>query len=247
MLGIKVGTLRAASQNDVAGLVAFGAHNGCEALLGDRKEVMRMGSRADGVHGNLRVAPCSVLEPDGHRQAACQFAMDLAFCGSCADGTPRNEIGHELRGNRVEELGAGGHAQANDVAQEGPGDAQTLIDVEGAIEIGVVDETLPAYGCAGFLEVSAHHDHQIFSESISDFFEALGVLEPRLGVVHRAGADDDQKTIVFFAHDLGRFLASARRCGHMLLGGGNFLHDDSGRDQGANLVDAQIVGTREHG
>lgn len=37
------------------------------------------------------------------------------------------------------------------VAEELTGDTETFVDVEGAVEVGVVDETFPADGCTGFL------------------------------------------------------------------------------------------------
>ena len=36
-----------------------------------------------------------------------------------------------------------------------------LVDVVGAIEVGVVDEALPAHGGTGLLEVDAHDDYQL--------------------------------------------------------------------------------------
>ena len=80
---------------------------------------------------------------------------------------------------------------------------QALVDFEGAIQVGVVDESLPADGGARLFEVDAHDDQQVLVELIGGGLQAAGVVDGGLRVVNGARADNDQQTIVFTGDDAG--------------------------------------------
>src|SRR5690606_23304919 len=108
----------AATQDDMAVLVAIGRNDGRMSALGYRQEVMWLRSCLDGIHSNPYIAVRAVLEADRARQAGSQLAVNLAFSRSRADGSPRDQIGDVLRGDHVQELATRGHAQLVDRQQQ---------------------------------------------------------------------------------------------------------------------------------
>ena len=131
----------------------------------------------DGVDGDLDGAAGAVLEADRHGEARCELAVDLAFRGARADRAPGDEVGDELRRDRIEEFGARGQAERQHVAEEAARDAQAAVDGEASVEVGVVDETLPADGRARLLEVRAHHDAELAAVAVGERLELVRVLE----------------------------------------------------------------------
>ena len=127
-LGVVVRARRAAAQDQVAVGVAARRDDRGDALLGDRQEVVRVGRGADRVDRDLDAAVGAVLEADRHREARGQLAVHLALARARADRAPGDEVGDELRRDRVEELAARRAAQLGEVEQEAPRDAQALVD-----------------------------------------------------------------------------------------------------------------------
>ena len=69
---------------------------------------------------------------------------------------------------------AGRQPEVVDVEQELPRQPQPLVDVEALVEVGIVDEPLPADRRPRLLEVAAHHDDQeLVREAIGDRLQAL--------------------------------------------------------------------------
>ncbi|KAI9151568.1 hypothetical protein HJFPF1_08775 [Paramyrothecium foliicola] len=224
---VKVGALAAAAQDNEAVLVALGAGDGGETLLGDTHEVVAGGRGADGVNGHAKTAVGAVLEANREGQAGGQLTMQLGLGGTGANGTDGNAVGKELRGDGVEHLAGDGHAIGGEIDEELARDAETLVDLEGGIDIRVVDETLPANSGARLLEVGTHDDDQVVRELGGQLLELRGVLVGSLRVVYGAGANDDQK-LVAAAHDDLSSIGTALDDGlDGLLG-----HGDLGGEQG---------------
>jgi len=121
--------------------------------------------------------------------------VKLRLGGASTDSTPRDKIGDKLRRDSVEELRSNGDAEASEVAQELAGKAETFVDLEGAVKVWVIDKTLPPDGRSRFFEISPHDN-----EEVSPFrdlgFEEFGVSDGFLRRVNRAGADDNEDSIV---------------------------------------------------
>src|ERR1700727_1856718 len=117
--------------------------------------------------------------------------MDLAFGGAGADCSPADERRDVLGGDHVEELGASGNAHGGEVEEKVTGLAKAIVDLEGFVEVWVVDEALPTKGCARLLEVDAHDDAEGAGELGDGAFEEFGVGACGFGVVNGAWADDD--------------------------------------------------------
>lgn len=189
---VEIGALASSSQDNETVLVALGAGNGSETLFCDTHEVVLGGSSANGVNGNTKAAIGSVLEADGERQAGGKLTVKLGLSCSGTDGANRDAVGKELGGDGVEHLCGNGHAIGGQVNEELAGNAQALVDLEGRVDIRVVNQAFPADGCARLLEVGAHDDAEIAGELLGELFETASVFVGSFGVVNGAGADDNQ-------------------------------------------------------
>lgn len=128
--------------------------------------------------------------------------MDLAFRGARTDGAPADQIGDVLGRDHVQELAGGRHAQAVDVDQQLPRNAQALVDAVALVQVGIVDQPLPAHGGARLFEVHAHHDLQRVLVLLAYGRQAARVLDGGRRIVDGAGADDDQQAVILASHDV---------------------------------------------
>src|SRR3954451_9291589 len=105
-----------------------------------------MGSRMHGVDCDLDITGRAVLKANRHRETGCEVAMDLALGRARPNCTPGDQIGDELRCNRIKELNPCRQTHADDVNQQAAGDGQALINREAAIQVWIVDQSLPTNG-----------------------------------------------------------------------------------------------------
>ena len=98
--------------------------------------------------------------------------MDLALGSPRPDGAPANQAGNVLRRDHVQELGARGNAGLGKVKQQVPRQAQAIVDLVGLIEIGIVDQPLPADCGAGLLKVDPHDDAQFVGKLAMAFLSS---------------------------------------------------------------------------
>ena len=108
----------------------------------------------------------AVLEADRHRQARAELAVDLALGRAGADRSPGDGVGDVLRRDRVEELAADRQPEVQHLEQQLAGHAQAGVDVAGVVEVGIVDQALPAGRRPRLLEVDAHHDEQVVAQLV---------------------------------------------------------------------------------
>ena len=78
---------------------------------------------------------------------------------------------------------------------------EPLVDLEAAVEVRVVDQTLPADRGTRLFEVDAHHHHESVAEGLAYLDEAVGVFHRRDRIVHGAGPDDHQQAVVLAVQD----------------------------------------------
>src|SRR5690606_24544466 len=183
----------AAAQYHVAVGVAFGSDDRHAAFLVDTEETVRLGYRLQGVDGDGQAAVGAVLEADCRGQARSHFAVGLRFGGAGADGRPADQVLQVLRGNRVERFGGGRQAHFGQVQQQLAADVQAVLELEGVIQVRVVDKAFPADGGARSFEVPAHDQVQRVGHVLGQHFQALGVFVGSLDVVDRARADHDEQ------------------------------------------------------
>jgi hypothetical protein len=147
--------------------------------------------------------------------------VELRLGRASANGTERDEVREELRGDGVQHFRGNGHALTGKVAEELAGDAQTLVDLERLINVGVVDQALPADSCARLLEVGAHDDAEVALQLVGDLDKARAVFDGGLGVVHGARADNDEEAVIALLDDFDGLFAASEDGGDGVLGGGD--------------------------
>ena len=171
--------------------------------------------------------------------------MDLALRGACTDGAPGDQVTDVLRRDHVEELAARGHAQAVDLHQQLARDAQALVDAVALVEVGVVDQALPAHRRARLLEVHAHDDFERVLVLLAQRLQAAGVVQGRDRVVDGARADHHQQPVVAALHDVADGLAGAA---NQLLDRRPADREEAdevlGRGQGGHVLDPFVIGLR---
>ena len=230
--------LATAPKNDVAVFVAGGLEEGRDALLGDGREPVRLLGSDDGVDGALDVAFGGVFEADGHRESAAEFAVDLTFGGSGADGDPTGYVRDVLGELEIEVLGSGGQAESIEIDQQLSSGAKTLIDVVALVEIGVVDKAFPANAGSGLFEVSAHEDDELVFEALSQREQLFGVIEGCDGVVDATRSHDDDETLIASVDDIGDRISGISDAARDLVGEGHFLMENRRRDHWAGVDDS---------
>ncbi|GAA0031110.1 hypothetical protein BROWWM01_52420 [Bradyrhizobium ottawaense] len=206
-----------------------------------------MRGRLHGVRCDPHIAIGAVLEADRAGQARGQLAMDLALGRACADRGPGHEVGDVLRRRHVEEFRAGGQAEIVHGRQHVARQPQALVDVEAAVQIGIVDQALPTDGGARLLEIDPHYDFELVGEFLAQAREPLGIFERGLGVMHRAGADHDQQAVVLAIEDC---VDGVTRSHHHARRGErprDFAHHLIRRAQLFQFADTKIVGRAQHG
>lgn len=120
--------------------------------------------------------------------------MDLGFGRPRSDSTHGKTVGQELRRDGIQHLTGNGHSLVGEIHEKLPRCPQTLVDLEAVVDIRVVDQSLPADGGTRLLEVGAHDNQQIILVFLFQLHQSVAVFERHLGVVDRAGADDDEET-----------------------------------------------------
>ncbi len=171
-------------------------HHRGGADRGDAEERVPGGRRPARVHCHLDVSVGTVLEPDWHRKAGGELAVDLAFRGPRADRAPGHRVRDVLRRDRVKPFAAHRQAQGDDVEQQPPRGPQAAVHVVAAVHARVVDQALPAGHRPRLLEVHPHHDQQVAAAAFAQHRQAARVVERGHRVVHRARPGDHQQAIV---------------------------------------------------
>ena len=167
--------------------------------------------------------------------------MDLALGCPGSDGSPTHQIGNVLRRNHVEILDPGRHPQRTQFEQEFSSDPQAGINLEASVEMGVVDQALPANGCTRLLEINTHDNQKIRGQTIPFIFQLPGILESGLGIVYRAGPHDDQEAIVRTMQNAADGLPRGVRDLRSLVRERILAENDRRRIQFLDLRNAQVV------
>lgn len=240
-LRVVVSTTGAASENDEAVLVAPGGGDGEDTLLGDTHEVVRAAGRLHGVDGNTDVTVSAVLETNGETQTTAELTVELGLGGSGTNGTQTEQVSQVLGRNGVEHLSSDGHTGVGEVRVELTSNTETLVDVESVVHIRVVDESLPANGGTGLLEVGTHDNNKVALELITKSLQLLGVLNSGGRVVDGAGAHNDEKLVALAIDDLNCLLTAQRNSLKGLLRSRNLALEVGRGHKGVVAQDTHIL------
>lgn len=149
--GVEVCALGSTTQDNEAVLITACPGDSSQTLLGDTHEVVLCGRTADGINSDCQTAIGTVLETNGERETRGKLAVQLRFCCARTNRSKRNQVCEELGRDCVKHLGGDRHASACEVNKKLAGNAQALVDLEGLVDIGIIDQALPANCCAGLL------------------------------------------------------------------------------------------------
>src|SRR5699024_693958 len=185
-----------APPDDGAVFVSTSGNNGRVPPLGYRQEVMRLGSRLDGINGDANAAAGTVLEPYRAGKPRSQLTVDLTFGRACANGSPGHQVGDVLGRDHVEVFATCGQAHGVDVNQQFSGGSQALVDIEAAIKVGIVDQAFPADRCARFFKIDTHDDFQVITEALTLRLQPSSVIQGGLGIVNGAGTNDHHQPVI---------------------------------------------------
>jgi len=186
----------------------------------DAEETVGTAGGSHGVDRRLDASVGAVLETDGHREAARHLAVGLRLGGARADGRPADQVGDVLGHDRVEHLGGCGKSEGGHVEEQLAGNRDPARDVTGVVEMGIVDESLPADGRARLLEIDPHHEEEAVGDLLRKGGEAARVIHRGNGIVDRAGADDHEQPGILAPEDAPAGLAVLRHLGENFSRGG---------------------------
>ena len=172
--------------------------------------------------------------------------MHLAFGIASADRTPADQVADVLRGDRVKPFRSCRESKAQHIGQHLACEPHTLANVELAVEIRIVDQTLPTDGGARLFEIHAHHDDQPVFQLFFDGRELFGVFVRGFRIMNRAGADDGKQTIVFAIQHIADFLTGLQHQTAHLVGKRDFLQKISRSGNRVQLSNIDIHGLRKH-
>lgn len=92
----------------------------------------------------------TVFKANRERNTGSELTMELRLSGTGTDSTPRDEVGDVLRRDGVQKLGSDGNTDVGKITQKLTSLAEAFVDLEGTIEVRIIDETLPSDGGAWF-------------------------------------------------------------------------------------------------
>lgn len=122
--------------------------------------------------------------------------MELTLGRSGANGTDREQIGKELRRDGIQHFTGNRHALGSKIDEELAGNSQALVNLEAAVDIGVIDQTLPADSCAWLLKVRSHNNEKLIFVLLLFLQEKIAVGEGGRGVVDGTRADNDEQSLL---------------------------------------------------
>lgn len=241
VLGV-VGPGGTATEDDMTGIVTLGGDDGGETVLGDGEEGMTGTGSADGIDGSTDAPIGTILEANGAGETGGKLPVDLALGGPGANGAPGNEISGVLGGDGIEELTADGDTELIDIEEKLTGLPKSPINLEGAIKVRIIDETLPADGGPGLFKIDAHNNEKILGDGFAVLGEFTGIVKGGYLVVDGAGADDDEQSIILAVDDLLGHVTALKDGNGGETREGQILHEDLGGDKGPDTGDTLVIG-----
>jgi hypothetical protein len=163
--------------------------NTAQTFLANGQEDMSSPRCTASIDGDANAAVRRIFETSGHGEGRGELAVDLGLGCTGANRTPCNEICGVLGADRIEEFASSWEAHLRHIKQERTSDAESTVDLEGAVHIRVIDEPFPSDGRTGLLEVDAHDDVEIIFCGFRIRPQLLCVLNRGIDVVNGAGAD----------------------------------------------------------
>src|SRR5438445_7130996 len=213
-----------------------------EALLGDAHEAVRLARGAHGVDRDLHAPVGAVLESNGHREPRRELAVHLTLGGPRAEGRPGDEVARVRRRDGIDELARGRHSNLDEIEQQTPRQAKTVIDAERAVAVRVRDEPLPSHARSRLHEIGAHDDDEVAPQLFAEAMQTSPVVERGDRIVDGARADDRDEPVVRKRQDARQVVTAFRDQARAGLGERQLLEDDRRRHEWPVAGDAEVAG-----
>jgi len=244
---VVVGAGAASTENQVAPGVPLGLYDAGLAVGIDPEETVGMTGSLHGLNGDVQVAVGGIFVADGHGEATRHLAVGLGLGSPGTNGGPTDQIGGVLGGDRFEHFRGGRDPHLVDFEEESTGATEALGDIEGTVEVRIVDEPFPANGGSGLFEIDPHHDGLGFLDLIGELRDPFGVFEGGLFIMNGAGADDHQQPRIVAREDIDNL---ASPLNDRLIG--SFRHGilrfkNSGGNEGNRSLNVNVLGRLHDG
>ena len=122
--------------------------------------------------------------------------MHLAFGIASADRTPADRVGNVLRAGWFQEFRGRSQTGVQYAKQCTAGQQQTLLDIAAAIDVGIVNQALPADCGTRLFEIHAHHNQQFAAQLVFQRGQTTGVIERCSRIMHGTWAYNHQQSII---------------------------------------------------
>lgn len=144
---------------------------------------------AASINGDANGAVRRIFETGGHGEGGGKLAVDLRLGCTSANRTPCNKICSILGADCIKEFASRRKAHLRHIKQKRTSDAESAVDLEGAVHLRVIDKPFPSNGRTGLLEVDAHDDVEIIFCGVGIGLQFLCVLNRGVDIMNGAGAD----------------------------------------------------------
>ena len=168
------------------------------------EEVLLILRSFDGVHHDGEVAGGRVLHADRDTGTACDHAVELVLDGARTDRAVGEKVGKVAVVFRIEDLFSAGEAGLfDDVDVHAADGFDAFHHVFIAFGIRLVEHAFIAFADGSrLIRVDSGHDEELVLHFVCDFRKARAVVKDGRLVISRAGADDEEKSVVFPCHDV---------------------------------------------
>ena len=168
------------------------------------EEVLLILRSFDGVHHDGEVTGGRILHADRDTCAACDHAVELVLDGTRADRAVGEEVREVAVVFRIEDLFSAGEAGLfDDVDVHASDGFDAFHHVLIALGIRLMEHAFIAFADGSrLIRVDSWHDEELVLHFVSYFRKARAVVEDGRLIVCRAGADDEEKSVVFPCHDV---------------------------------------------
>ena len=170
--------------------------------------------------------------------------MDLRFGRARANCTPGHQIRDVLGGDHVKEFDPGRKPKRVNFQQYFASESKPPIDIETAIERRVIDQPLPADCCARLFKIDPHDDFEFASKPTALLRQASCVLVGCLGIMNRAGPDDNHHPVIHPVQDAVDSVTRTRRGSCHGLGDRKLSQQMRRGREFEDFADPEIVGNR---
>jgi len=203
-----------------------------------------MPHRPNRIDRHIQRAVRSILKSDRETQPRRQLPVQLTLRRSRAHSAYTKHVREVLRTNRIQHLTCERHALIRQIDEQLARHPQALVDIERAINIRIIDQSLPTHRRPRFLQITPHDNQQIILIFLLHLQQPIAVLQRGIGVVHAARPDDGEQAVfgVFVLDDIDGFGAGGNDGGFGGLGLPDFVLQEFGGDERVVAFDAPVFG-----